>query len=89
MNPSLASADSRSVVGRYMNHALVEGDREAVDQFVARVLRRAHESAEARNAPNEARAILDVAHLFADELIASQPGFDRLGFVEAATEGPS
>ena len=54
------TVDSRSVVGRYMNHALVEGDPEAVDQFVARVLRRAHESAEARNAPNEARAILDV-----------------------------
>ena len=72
-----------------MNPALVEGDREAVDQFVARVLRRAHQSAEARNAPSEARAILDVAHLFADELIASQPGFDRLGFVGAATEGPS
>jgi hypothetical protein len=89
MNPSLAGPDSRSIVGRYMNHALVDGDQEAVDQFVARVLRRAHQSAEARNAPSEARAILDVAHLFADELIASQPGFDRLGFVEAATERPS
>jgi hypothetical protein len=53
------------------------------------VLRRAHQSAEARNAANEARAILGVAHLFADELIASDPGFDRLGFVTAATEDPS
>jgi hypothetical protein len=89
MSPSLAGADSRSAVGRSMNRALLDGDHEAVDQFVARVLRRAHQSAEARNAPSEARAILDVAHLFADELIASQPGFDRLGFVGAATEGPS
>jgi hypothetical protein len=89
MNPSLAGPDSRSIVGRYMNHALVDGDQEAVDQFVARVLRRAHESAEARNAPSEARAILDVAHLFADEWIAANPGFDRFGFVAAATEGPS
>jgi hypothetical protein len=89
MNPSPVGLDSRSVVGRYMNHALVEGDLEAVDQFVARVLRRAHESAEARNEPNEARAILGVAHLFADELTANHPGFDRLGFVAAATEGPS
>ena len=89
MNASLASADNRSVVGRYMNHALLEGDAEAVDQFVARVLRRAHQSAEARNAADEARAILGVAHLFADELTASHPGFDRLGFVAAATEGPS
>ena len=69
--------------------SLVEDGFEAVDQFVARVLRRAHESAEARNAPNEARAILGVAHLFADELTVSHPGFDRLGFVAEATEGPS
>jgi hypothetical protein len=89
MSPSLAGPDGGSVLGRYVNHALVEVDAEAVDQFVARVLRRAHERAEARNAPNEARAILEVAHLFADELIVSQPEFDRLGFVEAATEGPS
>jgi hypothetical protein len=89
MNASLASADSLSVVSRSMDHALVEGDSEAVDHFVARVLRRAHQSAEARNAVNEARAILGVAHLFADELIASDPGFDRLGFVTAATEEPS
>jgi hypothetical protein len=89
MNPSLVSADSRSVVGLSMGHALVEADSEAVGRFVARVLRRAHESAEARNAANEARAILGVAHLFADELTAGDPGFDRLGFVTAATEGPS
>ena len=89
MNASTFSPDSATVGGRYTNRALVEGAEEAVDQFVARVLRRAHESAEARNAPNEARAILEVAHLFADELIASEPEFDRLGFVEAATEGPS
>jgi hypothetical protein len=89
MSPSLAGPNSGSVVGRSINHALVEVDAEAVDQFVARVLRRAHQSAEARNAPNEARAILAVAHLFADELIVGQPEFDRLGFVEAATEGPS
>ena len=62
---------------------------EAVDQFVARVLRRAHQSAEDRNAPNEARAILDVAQMFADELVARDPAFDRFGFVEAATEGPA
>ena len=81
--------DSRSVVGRSIDRALVEGDPEAVAQFVARVLRRAHQSAEARNAPNEARAILDVAHLFADEMIAGNPGFDRFGFVGAATEVPA
>ena len=89
MNTSPVGPDSRSVVGHYMNHALVEGDPDAVDQFVARVLRQAHQGAEARNAPSEARAILGVAHLFADELTASHPEFDRVGFVAAATEGPS
>ena len=62
---------------------------ETLDQFVARVLRSAHETAEARNAPSEARVILGVAHLFADELTAGDPCFDRLGFVEAATVGSS
>jgi hypothetical protein len=89
INPSPVGLDSQGVVGRYLNPVLVEDDLEAVEQFVARVLRRAHESAEARNAPAEARAILGVAHLFADELTASHPGFDRFGFVAAATEGPS
>ena len=89
MSASPVSTDSRGAVGRYFDRALVEDEAEAIDQFVARVLRRAHGRAEARNAPTEARVILGVAHLFADELIASQPGFDRLGFVEAATEGPS
>jgi hypothetical protein len=69
--------------------ALVAGDAEAVDQFVARVLRRAHANAEARNQASEARVILGVAHLFADELTAGDPGFDRMGFVTAVTEDPS
>jgi hypothetical protein len=89
MSPSSVSTDAPSVVGPYLNDALVEGELEAVERFVARVLRRAHESAEARNAASEARAILGVAHLFADALTASHPGFDRLGFVAAATEGSS
>ena len=89
MTASSVAPYSRTAVDRYTTAALVEGDAEAVDQFVARVLRQAHHSAEDRNAPSEARAILGVAHMFADELTASDPGFDRLGFVTAATEGPS
>jgi hypothetical protein len=69
--------------------ALIERDAEAVDEFVARVLRQAHQTAEARNAANEARTILRVAHMFADELTACDPTFDRLGFVIAVTEDPS
>jgi hypothetical protein len=89
MIASSLAPDSRTALDRYTTVALVEGAAEAVDQFVARVLHRAHDAAEARNAPSEARAILDVAHLFADELTASLPGFDRFSFVAAATEGPS
>ena len=90
MNPSRGGPDSRSAVGRYsMNQALAEGDPEAVEQFIARVLRRAYQTAYARNASSESRAILGVAHLFADELTASHPGFDRVGFVTAATRGAS
>ena len=89
MSTSPVTAEGSGVVGRFLNRAFDEDDHEAVDQFVARVLRQAHHSAEARNAPSEARAILEVAHLFADEWIAGNPGFDRFAFVEAATEGPS
>jgi hypothetical protein len=86
MNPSPVDADTRSVVSRSMKHALVEVDPESVGQLIARVLREAHHTAEVLNAPNEARAILDVAHSFADELADADPQFDRLGFIRAATD---
>jgi hypothetical protein len=57
----------------------------ALDQFIARVLRRAHQSAEAGHGPDEARAILHVAQLFADDLAEKDPHFDRVGFIHAAT----
>jgi hypothetical protein len=57
----------------------------AVDQFITGVLRRAHRSAEAVHDPDQARAILHVALLFADDLARTDPQFDRLRFVEAAT----
>jgi hypothetical protein len=44
---------------------------------------------EARNAPDEARAILHVAHSFADELATLDPRFDRLQFIMDVTEDPS
>jgi hypothetical protein len=44
---------------------------------------------EAVNAPNEARAVLNVAHSFADELATLDPRFDRLQFIKDATEDPS
>jgi hypothetical protein len=59
------------------------------DLLIADVLRRAHRTADERNSPNEARAILHVAQAFADELGIANPRFDRLGFIRAATDAPS
>jgi hypothetical protein len=69
--------------------APVETSHEAVDELIARVLSRAHQTMEARNAPDEARAVLHVAHSFADELATLDPRFDRLQFIEDVTEDPS
>jgi hypothetical protein len=57
--------------------------------LIADVLARAHRTAEALNAPNQARAILEVAQSFADELATTNPRFDRLRFIHAATNGTS
>jgi hypothetical protein len=59
------------------------------DQLITRVLSRAHQMAEAANAPNEARAVLYIAHSFADELVTLDPRFDRLQFIKDVTEDPS
>jgi hypothetical protein len=58
-------------------------------ELIARVLRRAHQAAEAMDGPDEARGVLHVAHCFADELAAASPGFDRQRFITAVEEGPS
>ena len=44
---------------------------------------------DALNSPDEARAILEVAHSFADELSTLDPRFDRLQFIKDAIEDPS
>jgi hypothetical protein len=59
---------------------------EAVDQLIARVLRRTHRTMEDLDAPDEARAVLHVAHAFADELSDLDPRFDRVQFIKDATE---
>jgi hypothetical protein len=69
--------------------APVETPHETADELIARVLSRAHQTMEARNAPDEARAVLHVAHSFADELATLDPRFDRLQFIEDVTEDPS
>jgi hypothetical protein len=65
--------------------APIETTDETVDQLIARVLRQAHRT----TAPDEARAVLHVAHSFADELATLDPRFDRLQFIQDVTEDPS
>jgi hypothetical protein len=69
--------------------APIETPNETVDELIARVLRRAHGTMEGLDAPDEARAVLYVAHSFADELATLDPRFDRLQFIKDATEDPS
>jgi hypothetical protein len=64
----------------------VETRQEALDELIVRVLSRAHETMEARNSPDEARAVLHVAHSFADELATLDPRFDRLQFIKDITD---
>jgi len=73
----------------FARELVVEGEPVAVDEFVARVLGRAHQDAYAQAAPYEARVILHLAHLFADELAKADLRFDRVQFIEAATEQPA
>ena len=61
----------------------------AVDQYIADVLRRAHQTAEAFDEPDEARAILHVAQLFADELAKQDSDFDGPRFIAAITRDPA
>jgi hypothetical protein len=69
--------------------APIETPDETVDELIARVLRRARGTMEALSAPGEARAVLHVAHSFADELATLDPRFDRLQFIKDVTEDPS
>ena len=56
---------------------------------LSEVLGRAHRTADAANEPGEARAILHVAHEFADELAAARPDFDRDRFIGEIMKRPS
>jgi hypothetical protein len=89
VNTLTSPADNGRVTGRDMNDAPVMRNLEAVDQLIARVLRRAHSTMESLNAPDEARAILHVAQSFADELATLDHRFDRLQFIKDVTEDPS
>jgi hypothetical protein len=67
----------------------LEADSQSVEQLIVRVLGRGHRKMEALDATTEARAILQMAHSFADELAVLDPGFDRLQFIKDIAEDPS
>jgi hypothetical protein len=65
---------------------LIPVDPVDVERLIAQVLGRAHRTAEEIGAPDEARAILNVAYAFADELAGADPQFDRMRFIQTAME---
>jgi hypothetical protein len=86
---STGNVDSDQALRRFMDDTRVQGNPEAVEELIAYVLRRAHQMAQGSNASHEARAILHVAHSFADELATANPRFDRLRFIMAVREVPA
>jgi hypothetical protein len=70
-------------------NALLRDASSAIEQLIARVLRRAHRTAERYDAPTDARTILQVAHSFADELAVADPDFDRPRFIHTVTGAAS
>jgi hypothetical protein len=84
--PSAASVDGGEIGGPFPRHPSASGKSLIVEEFIAHVLRRVHHAALASGAPDEARTVLGVAHLFADELVDIGWRFDRLRFIEAATQ---
>lgn len=83
------AADSGELTGHFANQVLVAGERLAIDEFIAGVLRRAQQTVEPLRSPTETWTILRVAHLFADDLERTDLPFDRVRFIKAATEDPS
>src|SRR4051794_14134358 len=84
-----ADEDRQTDVSDELADALARGDAAAVEELIAHVLGRAHRTAERLNSPDEARAILHVAHSFADELAGADPQFDRPRFIRKATNSAS
>ena len=85
---NIAGWDSRTNDGAE-SAGLAAGERLAIDEFIAGVLRRAHQTVEPLRSPSEHWTILRVAHLFADGLERADLPFDHLHFIEVATEDPS
>jgi hypothetical protein len=80
--------DGTADSGRF-THPPVPSRPVSIEEYVADVLRRAHQAAEAVNEPDEARAVLHVAQLFADDLGTRDLRFDRVEFIGAITREPA
>jgi hypothetical protein len=85
----VADENRQANVSDEIAYALDRGDAAAIEELIAHVLGRAHRTAERFDAPDEARAILHVAHSFADELAGADPEFDRPRFIQKATNRSS
>jgi hypothetical protein len=86
---SPAVVDAGETAGRFASHhPRLAGEFGTVEEFIAHVLHRAHHAAQASDVPGEARTVLGLAQLFADELAAITEEFDRLRFIQAATHEP-
>ena len=59
------------------------GEPLTIEQFIAGVLRRALQTVEPLRETGEARTIVRVAHLFAEDLERADLPFDRLAYIEA------
>jgi hypothetical protein len=82
---SPAVGDGGETAGPFARHSPIATRYRNVEEFIAHVLHRAHHAAHASDAPAEARIVLGLAELFADELAAISDQFDRLWFIQAAT----
>jgi hypothetical protein len=81
-----ARADRADVGGPIPRDPSAPAQSLIVEEFIARVLHRAHHAAHASDAPSEARAVLGLAQLFADELATISWRFDRVRFIHAVTQ---
>jgi hypothetical protein len=86
MNASTNHPDCREALRDLMGDTMLRADLEALHEVIVRVLHQVHQTAKELDTPNDARVILHVAHSFADELATTNPQFDRLAFVRAATD---
>ena len=82
---SLAAPADPEQSARFV-HAPPAAEPMELEKFIVDVLRRAHQTAQAVPAPDEARGIVQVAQLFADELVNAHPRFDRVRFIAAVIE---